>query len=74
MSGSWLQLVWLALALGMMLASLRAHQIGAKKALVMVLVWVSIFMVAGTIASWLVDRTAAPEPVAPAPDTDSVLT
>ncbi len=48
----WLRLVWLAMALGLLVATVRTHRIGGRKMLVMGLAWLFIFMVAAGIASF----------------------
>lgn len=70
----WLRLVWLAMALALLLATVRTHRIGGRKMLVMVLAWLCIFMVAAGIASFIEEQAAEPR-VAPSPlDGDPILT
>ncbi|MEO5706956.1 MAG: hypothetical protein ABIT10_10310 [Alteraurantiacibacter sp.] len=70
----WLRLVWLAMALSLVVATVRTHQIGGRKMLVMALAWACILMVAAGIASfigeWVDETRVAPPP----PDADPVLT
>ncbi|MCL6251085.1 hypothetical protein M3P36_08525 [Altererythrobacter sp. KTW20L] len=52
MSGyGWVQLIWAAGALVLILSAYRSHNIGGKKTLVFALAWAGIFLLAGLIAS-----------------------
>jgi hypothetical protein len=47
----WVSIIALTGCLVLALSSFRAHQIGARKALVMVLAWISIFLLAAAVFS-----------------------
>jgi hypothetical protein len=70
----WLRLVWLAMALALLLATVRTHRIGGRKMLVMAMAWLSIFMVAAGLASYIGEERAEPRLPPPAFDADPVLT
>lgn len=69
-----LQVVYLLAVLGLTLGTVRAHQLGARRLLVMALVWICIFLVtagiAGFIDGWAHQGVAPP----PVPDTDPNFT
>ncbi len=70
----WLRLVYLAMVLSLLVATVRTHRIGGRKMLVMALAWLCIFMVAVGIASLIEERDAAPSQTLPPPEGDPVLT
>lgn len=70
----WLRLIYLAMVLGLLVGTVRTHRIGGRKALVMILVWLCIFMVAAGIAAFVTERTAEPAVEVPPPESDTVLT
>lgn len=70
----WLRIVYLAMVLGLLVATVRTHRIGGRKLLVMVLAWLCIFMVAVGIASLIEERNSEPNRDTPLPEGDSVLT
>ena len=70
----WLWALWLLVCVGVMTGSLRAHQLGARKAIVMALAWLCIFMVAAGIAMMFdLGEDRAPV-VAPSPDAEPRFT
>lgn len=54
-SFGWMQIVWAVGAMVLLVAAYRSHNIGAKKTLVLALVWAGIFLVAGLVASVIMD-------------------
>ncbi|MES2698107.1 MAG: hypothetical protein V4647_00660 [Pseudomonadota bacterium] len=70
----WLRLVYLAMVLGLLIGTVRTHRIGGRKALVMILAWLCIFMVAAGIAAIVTERTAEPAVEAAPLEGDAVLT
>ena len=70
----WLRIIYLLAALGLMLGTWRAHRLGGRRTLVMVLAWICIFMIAAGIAAYI-DDWAHPAPVqSPSLDTDPNFT
>jgi hypothetical protein len=55
-SFGWMQIIWAAGALSLLIFALRSHNVGAKKTLVMALAWAGIFLIAGLVASALMDE------------------
>lgn len=70
----WLRLVYLAMVLSLLVATVRTHRIGGRKMLVMALAWLCIFMVAVGIASLIEEWDAAPSQILPPPEGDPALT
>lgn len=70
----WLWALWLLVCLGVMIGSFRAYQVGARKALVMALAWICIFMIAAGIAMLFEDDGPAAPLLAPSTDTDPHFT
>ena len=66
---SGLQIVYLLAVLGLMLGTVRAHQMGARRMLVFALVWICIFLVAAGIAGFI--DGWAHQAVAPAPSSNA---
>jgi len=50
----WMQLIWAAGALALILGAYRSHNVGARKTLIFALAWAGIFLLAGLIASEIV--------------------
>lgn len=56
MSGfGWTQLIWATGALVLLVSAYRSHNVGGKKTLVFALAWAGIFLLAGLIASAIVE-------------------
>lgn len=70
----WLQIVNLLLVLGLMLGTVRAHQLGARRMLVMALAWICIFLIAVGIAGFIDERVHRAPTAGPTPDGDSNFT
>jgi hypothetical protein len=70
----WFQITWLLLVLVLAVSGLRAHRIGARKGLVMALVWVLLFVVAAGIAGLIAGDGEPMRALAPPPDAPSYLT
>lgn len=51
-SGAWISIVALTAWLVLALSSLRAHRIGARKAVVLALAWAAIFALVAAAFSW----------------------
>ena len=67
---TWLQIVWIAVMLGVLVMALRSYQLGARRMIVMALAWLFIFMIAAGIATFFVDgseRGDRPQPRSDAP-------
>ena len=70
----WPRLIYLLMALGLVFGTWRVHRAGAKRTLVLVLVWVCIFVVAALIAAYI-DEWAHPAPLmVPSPGSDPSFT
>lgn len=70
----WLWALWLLVCLGVMIGSFRAYQVGARKALVMALAWICIFMIAAGIAMLFEDNGPSAPLLAPSADADPRFT
>ena len=70
----WLQMIYLATVLALLVATVRTHRIGGRKMIVMVLAWLCIFMVAAGIAGFFGERLAEPAMAPPQPEGDPILT
>jgi uncharacterized membrane protein YfcA len=70
----WLWALWLLVCLGVMIGSFRAYQVGARKALVMALAWICIFMIAAGIAMLFEDDGPSAPLLTPSPDADPRFT
>lgn len=53
-SYAWLQIIWAVGALVLLLGAYRSHNIGAKRTLVMALVWAGLFLLVGLLASLII--------------------
>ncbi|MFC3099429.1 hypothetical protein [Altererythrobacter lauratis] len=53
-TGAWLQIIWAAGALILLLGAYRSHNVGAKKTLVLALAWAGIFLLVALVASVIV--------------------
>ncbi len=70
----WLRIIYLAMALGLLFATVRTHRIGGRKTLVLILVWLCIFMVAVGVAALFNERDVPPQLAPPSIEGDAVLT
>lgn len=71
---NWLQIVYLLAVLGLMVGTVRTHQLGGRRMLVMALAWLCIFMIAAGIAAYIDGRAHGAPPSPRSPNTDASFT
>ena len=64
----WLQIIYLAMVLGLALSAVRSYQLGARRIVLLGLIWACIFMVAAGIAAFVVDDGGAVREALPSAD------
>jgi hypothetical protein len=70
----WFQITWLLLVLVLAVSGLRAQRIGARKGVVMALIWVLLFVVAAGIAGVIAGDGDPMKALSPPSDAPSHLT
>lgn len=70
----WFQITWLLLVLVLAASGLRTQRIGARKGVVMALIWVLLFVVAAGIAGMIAEDGDPMEALSPPSDAPSNLT
>lgn len=71
---SWLQIIYLLMVLGLVIGTVRSHQLGAKRMVVMALAWLCIFLIAVGIAGFIDQRVHQAPVAVPPPDADPEFT
>lgn len=70
----WFQVIWLLLVLALALSGMRAYRVGARKGLVMALLWAVLFVLVAGIAGMIADNGNPLGVIAPPADAPFNLT